>query len=64
MIGSSKNNRENYWRKCFWKQEKEIRVKFNPGLSANWPLNNWDQRKKENLQQGLRNLNSQVLSLC
>ena len=41
MIGSSKNNRENYPRKCFWTQEKETRVKFNPGLSANRPLNNW-----------------------
>ena len=37
MIGSSKNNRENYPRKCFWKQEKETRFKFNPGLSANRP---------------------------
>ena len=35
MIGSSKNNRENYPRKCFLTQEKETRVKFNPGLSAN-----------------------------
>ena len=41
MIGSSKNKRENYPRKCFWKQEKEARVKFNPGLSANRPSNNW-----------------------
>ena len=41
MIGSSKNNRENYPRKCFWTQEKETRVKFNPGLSANRPSNNW-----------------------
>ena len=24
-------------------QEKEIRVKFNPGLSANRPSNNWAQ---------------------
>ena len=43
MIGSFKNNRENYPRKCFWTQEKETRVKFNPGLSANRPLNNWAQ---------------------
>ena len=34
MIGSSKNNRENYPRKCFRTQEKENRVKFNSGLSA------------------------------
>ena len=27
MIGSSKNNGENYARKCFWTQEKETRVK-------------------------------------
>ena len=40
MIGSSKNNRQNYARKCFWTQEKETRVKFNPGLSANRPSNN------------------------
>ena len=43
MIGSSINNRENYLRKCFWTQEKEIRVKFNPGLSANRSSNNWGQ---------------------
>ena len=43
MIGSSKNKRENYPRKSFWKQEKETRVKFNPGLSANRPSNNWAQ---------------------
>ena len=41
MIGSSKNNRENYPRKCFQTQEKETRVKFNPRLSANGPSNNW-----------------------
>ena len=41
MIGSSKNNRENYPRKCFWTQEKKNLVKFNPGLSANRPSNNW-----------------------
>ena len=43
MIGSSKNNRENYPRKCFWTQERETRVKFNPGLSADRPSNNWAQ---------------------
>ena len=41
MIGSSKNDRENYPRKCFRTQEKETRVKINPGLSGNRPLNNW-----------------------
>ena len=41
MIGSSKNNRENHPRNCFTTQEKETRVKFNTGLSANRPLNNW-----------------------
>ena len=41
MIGNYKNNRENYLRKCFWTQEQEIRVKFNPGLGANQPSNNW-----------------------
>ena len=41
MIGSSKNNKENYPRKCFWTQEKETRLKFNPELSANRPSNNW-----------------------
>ena len=46
MIGSSKNKRENYPRKCFWTQEKETRVKFNSGLSANRPSNNWAQKKK------------------
>ena len=33
MIGSSKNNRENYSRKCFWTQVKET------GLSAYRPSN-------------------------
>ena len=41
MIGSSKNNRDNYPRKFFWTHEKESRVKFNLGLSANRPSNNW-----------------------
>ena len=41
MTGSSKNSTENYPRKCFWTQEKETRVKFNPGLGANRPSNNW-----------------------
>ena len=43
MIGSSKNSTENYPRKCFWTQEKEIQIKFNPGLSANPSSNNWAQ---------------------
>ena len=46
MIGSSKNKRENYPRKCFRTQEKETRVKFNPGLSANQPSNNWAQKSR------------------
>ena len=41
MIRRSKNNRENYPRKFFCTQEKETPVKFNPGLSANRPSNNW-----------------------
>ena len=41
MIESSKYNRENYARKCFWTQERETWIKFNPGLSANQPSNNW-----------------------
>ena len=45
MIGISKNNRENYPRKSFRTQEKETRVKFNPGLSANRPSNNWALEK-------------------
>ena len=40
MIESSKYNRENYPREHFWTQEREIGVKFNPGLSANRPSNN------------------------
>ena len=40
MFGSSKHNKENYPRKYFWTQEKETRIKFNPGLSANRPSNN------------------------
>ena len=43
MIGRSKNGTENYPRECFWTQEKETWVKFNPGLSANRPSNNWAQ---------------------
>ena len=43
MIGSSKNNRENYPTKCFWTPEKETPVKFNPRLSANRLSNNWAQ---------------------
>ena len=41
MTGCSKNNRENYPRKCFWTKEKETRVKFNPRSSANQLSNNW-----------------------
>ena len=43
MIGSSKNNRENYPRKCFLTQEKETGVKLNRGLSGNRFSNNWAQ---------------------
>ena len=46
IIESFKNNRENYPRKCFWTQEKETWVKFNPGLSANRPSNNLAQRNE------------------
>ena len=52
MIGSSKNSTENYPRKSFWTQEKETRVKFNPGLSANPSSNNWPQGG--NWRRGLR----------
>ena len=38
---SLKNNRKNYPRKFFWTKGKETRVKFNPGLSVNRPLNHW-----------------------
>ena len=41
MTGCSKNNRENYPRKCFWTKEKETRVKLNPRSSANQLSNNW-----------------------
>ena len=30
-------------------KEKESRVKFNPGLSANRPSNNWAQDNKNNI---------------
>ena len=43
MIGSSKNSTEKYPRKCFWTQEKETQVKFNPGLSVNPASNNLAQ---------------------
>ena len=38
MIGSSENNRENYPRKCFWTDEKETRVKFNPACKGYAPI--------------------------
>ena len=44
MIESSRYNRENYPRKCFLTQERETRVKFNPGLSADRPSNIWAQQ--------------------
>ena len=50
MIGSSKNSTENYARKCFWIQEKETRVNFNPRLSANRPSNNSAQVCRKNCE--------------
>ena len=41
MIRCSMNIRENCRRKCFLTKDKETQVKFNPGLSANRPSNNW-----------------------
>ena len=43
-LDALQNDRENYPRKCFWTKEIETRVKFNPGLSANRPSNNWAQK--------------------
>ena len=60
MIGSSKNNRENYPRKCFWTQEKEIWVKFNPGVRANRPLDNCTQLKFS----ALPYINNILMKLC
>ena len=40
MFRCSMNIRENCPKKWFWTKEKETRVKFNPGLSANRPSNN------------------------
>ena len=53
MIGSSKNNWGNYSRKCFWMQEKETQVKFNPGLSVNRPSNNWALSNNESFRKYL-----------
>ena len=50
MIGSSRNSTENYTRKCFRTREKESRVNFNPGLSANRPSNNSAQIFFESFQ--------------
>ena len=41
MIRCSMNIRENCPKKNFWTKEKDTPVKFNPGLSANQPSNNW-----------------------
>ena len=46
MIRCSMNIRENCPRKCFLTKEKETQVKFNPGLSANRPSNNWALLRK------------------
>ena len=62
MIGSSKKTRENYPRKYFWAQEKETRFKFNPGLSANRPSNNWAQDLR--IYRGGRRTVSIVLALA
>ena len=40
-LDALKNNYENYQKKSFWTEEKETRVSFNPGISANLPSNNW-----------------------
>ena len=56
MVGSSKNNKENYQSKCFWTQEKETRVKFNLGLSANRPSNNWAQENNKQLMDSFKDL--------
>ena len=53
IFGSSKHNRESYPKKCFWTQEKETRIKFNSGLSANRPSNNWALYSKYSFK-GLR----------
>ena len=62
MIGSSKNNSENYPSKCFRIPEKETWVKFNPGLSANRPSNNWARNANLALTLGCLNpfLNNSV----
>ena len=52
IIESSKYNRENYSRKCFW--TRETRVKFNPGLSANQPSNNWAPQGRFPIRQNPR----------
>ena len=43
MIASSKNDRENYPRKCFWTQENKSGVKVNYGLSAEIGLRTTDR---------------------
>ena len=44
MIGfPQKSKKENFPTKCFWTKEKEIWVKFNPGLSADRPSHKWAQ---------------------
>ena len=34
---------------AFEQKEKETRVKFNPGLSANRPSDDWAQEKRDSL---------------
>ena len=56
MIRCSINITENCPRKWFWTKEKETRVKFNPGLSANRPSNNWALIGQNLTGQFMRNL--------
>ena len=58
MTGSSKNSTENCPRKSFRTQEKETRAKFNPGLSANRPSNNWALMGKALIRKQILSTNS------
>ena len=62
MIGSSKNSAENCPRKCFGTQEKETQVKFNPGLRANQPSNNWALLDSDLSNGPIQCLNNRVLA--
>ena len=63
MIGSSKNNGENYPSKCLWTQEKETPVKFKPGLSVNRPSNNWAQVFKPNLKNQFKLAGEEIIKV-